>query len=547
MASSNALSKLYHQRLDDLLKSCNPAEIPSHKSRFSRHWFAERIGCSVNTLSTSTRLRTTLANWEKQQRPTITPRTTAEDDTTNVVPFRRRVDAIIMPVSLKIEKGTFTVPTLIWWDGIDEWVADFARHLIVREKKKTSSVEGTVKVLRMFRRFQRAHHVPHDQVNDDFLLAWQNQRKSQKVSISRCNYCISVVHDFYKWAESLGRLKYHVQTKPKHDYTGIPEDYIFPISGQEVELRLPSGQKYIKWVSSLLESGVHSSYGSRHTPTPDEVMRLFSEAKNEGRNSARNLLMLVVALESGARVSEIVQLKVSDFPTPQELGPYVGKNAKPFLEVEVIRKNQDSGGRLRINSQLVLKIVAHIYGDTQRLNIIRKNTGKKLSNDQSVFLSETGEGITADSVTRIAGQLFGAAGIEKANIHRLRARYITTVIELMLDRLAEQGVTVNRSEAWEQQVLAMAVELMGHSHPMSLRPYLNEILQRRMTEDGRIDQRSVEDRERSVAELTEQFASQIFNSAQLAEANQLLLAQKPDEAIEVLSRFIGVLRQVETV
>ncbi|TDW31860.1 site-specific recombinase XerD [Rhizobium azibense] len=544
MASSTALSKLYHQRLEDLLKSCNPAEIPSHNGRFSRHWFAERIGCSANTLSTSTRLRTTLVDWEKQQRPTITPRTTVEDDTTNVVQFRRRIDSIIMPVSLKIEKGSFTVPTLLWSDGIDEWVADFARYLIVKEKRKASSVEETVKVLRMFRRFQRAHRVPHDQVNDDFLLAWQNLKKGQKVSIGRCNYCISVIHDFYKWAESVGRLRYHVQTKPKHDYNGIPEDYIFPISGKEAELLLPNGQKYIKWVSGLLDDGGHSSYGSRHTPTRDEVIRLFAEAKNEGRNSARNLLMLVVALESGARVSEIVQLKVSDFPTPQELGPYVGKNAKPYLEVEVVRKNQDSG-RLRINQQLVLKIVAYIYGDTQRLNIIRKTTGKKLSNDQFVFLSETGDGITTDSVTRIAGQLFRAAGIEKANIHRLRARYITTVIELQLDRLAEQGVTVNRSEAWEEQVLVMAVQLMGHSHPMSLRPYLNEILQRRMTKDGRIEQRSVEDRERSVAELTEQFASQVFSAAQLAEANQLLLAQKPDEAIDVLSRFIDTLRQVE--
>ncbi|WSH26143.1 hypothetical protein U8P75_16455 [Rhizobium beringeri] len=91
----------------------------------------------------------------------------------------------------------------------------------------------------------------------------------------------------------------------------------------------------------------------------------------------------------------------------------------------------------------------------------------------------------------------------------------------------------------------MAVQLMGHSHPMSLRPYLSEILQRRMTKDGRIEQRSVEDRERSIAELTEQFASQVFNAAQLAEANQLLLAQKPDDAIEVLSSLIDRLRQVE--
>ncbi|MCJ9720061.1 site-specific integrase [Agrobacterium sp. SHOUNA12C] len=543
MASSTALSKTYHQRLKDVLESCNPAEIPSYNYRFSRRWFAEKIGCSTNTLSTSLRLRAALVNWEQQQRPIMVSRSVVEDEPANVVPFRRRTESIIMPVSLEIGKGTFTVPTLIWRDGIDEWVADFARHLIVREKKRTSSVEETVKVLRMFRSFQRAHHVPHEQVNDDFLLAWQSLKKGQKVSVGRSNYCISVVHDFYKWAESFGRLKYHVQTKPKHDYIGIPEDYIFPISGQEVELRLPNGQKYIKWVSGLLDPGVHSSYGSRHTPTPTEVTRLFAEAKKEGRNSARNLLMLVVALETGARVSEIVQLKVGQFPTTDKLGRFIGSKAEPYLEVEVERKNQGKG-RLRINQQLVLKVVAYIYGDNQRLSIVRKKHAGTQSNEHCVFLSESGKGITTDSVTRIAGQLFQAAGIEKANIHRLRARYITTVIELQLDRLAEQGITVNRSEAWEEQVLVMAVQLMGHSHPMSLRPYLNEILQRRMTKEGRIAMRSAEQIEQSVAEISEQFAAQIFEVSQLAQANQLIIANKKDEAMEVLS---GLLKKMQAV
>lgn len=536
MVSSKERGKVYQQRLVELLRECDPGQIPCFRSRFSRQWFAERIGCSTNTLSTSSRLRTTLDAWESSQQPIIS-RAVSSNDVSNVVMLRGRARAVIMPVSVKIEKKDFTIPTLIWPDGLDEWVADFARHQIVRDKKKVSSVEETVKVLRMFRRFQRAHHVPHDQVNDDFLLSWQHQQKQEGVSTKRLNYCISIVHDFYKWADSTGRLTYHVQTKPKYDYREIPEDYIFPISGKEVEVRLSNGQRHVKWVSTLFDNRVHSSYGSRHTPTPDEVLRVFDEAKKEGRNSARNLLILVVALETGARVSEIVQMKVSDFPTMEELGTFIGKNAKPYLEVDVQRKNQGKG-RLRINQQLVLKIVAYIYGDAQRLRIIGRTGKTQPAQDQYVFLSETGRALTTDSVTRIAGGLFGAAGVEKANIHRLRARYITTVIELQLDRLAEEGVTVNRSEAWEEQILVMAVELMGHSHPMSLRPYLNEILQRRMTKDGRIDQRSVEQRERSVSELTEQMASQIFSSSQLAQANQLLLASQPSEAIEVLSQLI---------
>lgn len=90
----------------------------------------------------------------------------------------------------------------------------------------------------------------------------------------------------------------------------------------------------------------------------------------------------------------------------------------------------------------------------------------------------------------------------------------------------------------------MAVQLMGHSHPMSLRPYLNEILQRRMTKEGRITTRSAEQIEQSVAEISEQFAAQIFEVSQLAEANQLIIANKKDEAMEVLS---GLLKKMQAV
>src|SRR5690606_26785485 len=116
--------------------------------------------------------------------------------------------------------------------------------------------------------------------------------------------------------------------------------------------------------------------------------------------------------------------------------------------------------------------------------------------------------------------------------------YTTNVIELQLDRLAEEGVTVTRSEAWERQVLVMAVELMGHSHPTSLQPYLAEILQRRMSLDGQLELRSAADRARSIAEVTEQLAALVYHSTQLAQANQLLLMGRRDEMIDVLSTYL---------
>lgn len=534
MASTRALSKVYQERLETVLRTCDPTVIPTCRHFYSRQWFAEKIGCAVGTLSSSTKLRSALARWEEQRRPTMMPRTMDVEGPATVAPLRRKKDSIIFPVDVQFAKGSYLVPTLFWRDGIDEWVSDFARSLVVKGKKG-SSVEETVKVLRIFRRFQRANHVAFDEIDDEFLLRWLNERQKQGISVRRINYCMFIVHDFLWWAEAQGRLAYRVQTRPMHDYVDIPEKYVFPISSREIEVVSSHGQRTTKWVSGLLINGQRSSHGSRHTPTPIEIERLFAEVKKAPRNGARNLLIMVTALETGARVSEIVQLQVGDFPTPESVGRFIGKNAEPYLEVKVARKNRGRGS-LRFNQQLILKLVAYIYGDNERLEIVRKRA--PLTDAQSVFLSETGKGLTADSITRIAGNLFLGAEIKKANIHRLRARYITNVIELQLDRLAEEGVTVTRSEAWERQVLVMAVELMGHSHPTSLQPYLAEILQRRMSLDGQLELRSAADRERSIAEVTEQLAALVYHSTQLAQANQLLLMGRRDEMIDVLSTYL---------
>jgi hypothetical protein len=80
---------------------------------------------------------------------------------------------------------------------------------------------------------------------------------------------------------------------------------------------------------------------------------------------------------------------------------------------------------------------------------------------------------------------------------------------------------------------------------MSLRPYLNEILQRRLTSDNRISTRTEEEVAQAFAELTEQFAAQIFEVSELANANQLMLAGKKDQAIEAISKFLARLEAVE--
>ncbi|EJC80250.1 site-specific recombinase XerD [Rhizobium leguminosarum bv. trifolii WSM2297] len=544
--STATLSKLYRERLDCVLAEADPAVVPSYNHRFSRQWFAERIGCSPKTLTQSPALRTRIEKWEKQYRRKAVHRQGVEPASdASIVVFKRKLNtgAILMvdvAVGL-ITKQTYTIPTLCWNGGLDEWVADYARHLVVWEKQEASSVEQAVKALRIFRRLQHKRNVRDKAVNDELLLAWQIAMTSAGIGVARRNYCISVVHDFFKWAEEQGHLLYHVQVRSRHEYSNLPEDYTFPLGSNEVEVKLPHGHSYLKWVSRLLEPGETSTFGSRHTPTATEVESLLTKAEASGRNSARNLLMLLVALETGARVSEIVQLKVGDFPNLDELAPFIGSNARSHLQVKVVRKNQGVG-TLRFNKELVLSIVAFIYTDPQRQKIVSERRIGRNSNDDAVFLSEEGGPLSEDSVTRIGGGVFAEAGVENANIHRLRARFITEVIELQLDMLAEEGVTVNRSEAWENQVLMMAVELMGHSHPMSLRPYLNSVLNRRLTKDGRVLVRSPEDRERSLERLRSTLTERVVQHSKLSEADRMIASGDRAAAAVLLQQVIDALR-----
>jgi site-specific recombinase XerD len=521
--SNRGKSLFYFVRLQAILEECDPAEVPAYKSRFSRKWFADQIGCSPATLTSSPRLRKELGLWEEKNRKRMVLSVPCLDgDDTNVVPFKRpKPEGDIFKVPVEVKKLTRTVPTLLWIDGMDDWIADYARHLIFVSKSACSSVEQTVTKLRIFRRFQRLHRLPSNQINDDFLLAWQHDMANRGISGKRSDECVSCVHDMLKWAENRGLLKHHVQMALKHEYQDLPEDYIFPVSSEKRTVQGRHGQSYDKWVSTLTGSASHSTYGMRNTPTSQQTLKLGEIVELHTRNNVRNKLIMDWALFTGARVSEIVQIKDSDIPRMDSIldALYDQNGDLAYTEVKVKRKNRGSSS-LRVPSDLILRTAEYIECDEERLKIIEDSEHSQ-TNDRPVFLSEKKGALTTDSVTRIFRHFFKKAGITKANIHRLRARYITTVIELQLDRFASGNPEYDPTSNWQETVLRMAVQLMGHSHPMSLLPYLNEILQRRATKDGRVEPRSIEERERSLNDLEKQMGGRFAHHARVAKAVRL--------------------------
>ncbi len=379
---------------------------------------------------------------------------------------------IIVPSPYKSSLGDFVIPTIVFSDGLEEDANDYLRHRIVKDKAAESSVEGAAKVLRIFARYRRLRRLTLDQVNDKVLLEWQAYMKKRGVSVGRRDYCISVVHAFYEWCERDGRLRYHVQIAGKQHYAGDMYDYVFPITSMEQTER-KKGIETKRWVSTILEGGKKNA--RRHTPTATEIEQLFQIADTVGKHHARNVLMMAWALETGGRVSEIVQITVSDLPTVHDLQRLL---AADFHVVKVKRKNQDEG-ELKVPIDLVLRTIDFIEHDEARREIVEAK-GLIGHNNPPIFLSEQGDALTTDSVTRICRELFAKAGISKANIHRLRAKYITVVVERCMDALDLEGQSMDVVTTWTETILFMAAELMGHVHPRTLGPYLNEIRSRRL-------------------------------------------------------------------
>jgi integrase len=433
-----------------------------------------------------------------------------DDAVTNLIPFPCKPRGLILPVEIEVESKTYRVPHLYWEDGLDEWVCAYLRHYIVKNHRSYSSAEQLAVKLRRFRAFQRANSVETKYVTEMFLIAWM-QTLEATCQVDRRNDYIRSVHGFFVWAEINGRLRHHVQLGPKPQYASyLGDEYVFPIPSTEVVVE-QRGAKYSKWVSTLIDNSGHSNEGSRHTPTSEEIERLIQEVWSHGRNAVRNNLIISWALETGARVSELLQLKVSDFPPLEKAGEILSEE---FTYIVVNRKNRGAA-KLRVPRMLIARTLEYVYGDPERSAIVAE-----YGESWDVFLSEKGGVLTSDSVTRICGEFFAKAGIANANIHRLRARFITDIIEGVLDDLEAKGQHVDFASDWSSSILSMAKNLMGHGHVMSLAPYLNEIRVRRITPDGKILPRKAKGHEERDT-FGKQLHEQVKHNVIVAEAERL--------------------------
>lgn len=542
--------------LEDLLGRSDPETVPIGQKGISRKWIAEALGCSPVTLSSNGKLRAAIGKWESKHRLRLVRNTPAENDDIiaypdNVILLHSPVDrGQMLYVSVQIlrrhEPVKKTVPTLVWRDGMDLRVGEYAAHLIFVSKLSASSAEEVVKKLRLFRRFQRQKRTADRNVDNDFLLAWQeNMAKAGKASLRRRDECISTVHDFFKWLQAQGYLHNHVRVCEVGEHPDLPVGYIFPIESKLAKVRGRGGGLYSKWISNLLGGADHSSYGRRHTPTSEEIIRLGDHVASHGTYGSRNKLLMDVALLSGARISEIVQLKVKHIPPLDEVfDKLYTEDGEQTLDVPVKRKKRGMG-LLRLPPELVIRLAEYIECDPDRAKIVARFSPGAARKEQAIFLSEkTGKALTTDSITRIFGSAFAEVVVLNANIHRLRARYITEIIENCIDDHAARGIEVDPTSTWTQTILIMATNLMGHSSPQSLEPYLNEILQRRQTLGGRILQRTPEQANNAMLDIYRQLNLRLSNQPTLLKLGKLMDAGDYVEAHKLAANMLLLLNDL---
>lgn len=376
-------------------------------------------------------------------------------------------------------KGQFWVgiPTLVWPDGVDEAASDWLRVLVIDYGVAASSAREYAKIIRPFLRFCQRHRRAWQSVDDEFLILWrENLRHLGEISIGRVNASLKTIFAFYRWAEENKRIRFQVGIYAEDELPAKQAHIVFPISAKRSYTKGRHGRVFGGWTTPLTLSNRGRSSGVRHTPTEDEI-RVLHEVAVARVNGERDSLMFSWAEEAGPRRAEFLQIGKSHMPTDDQLAELIDNDK--LWSILIKRK----GGKSKtINAQPELIIRTLDYIQFGRRDIVESclNTIVGYREPDEIFLSSrTGMVLHPDSVTSIGRQVFKKAGIKRANIHRLRARYAVRTVETLLEAIFNGG-TIGPESSWTETILVKAAEMMGHSSPESLRPYLTYVLNRRI-------------------------------------------------------------------
>lgn len=369
------------------------------------------------------------------------------------------------------------IPTLVWPDGIDVAASDWLRTIVVEYGLASSSAREYAKIIRPFLRFCRERKRAWHSVDDNFLIVWREHlHRTLKTSVNRVNAALKTIFAFYRWAEEKKRIRFQVGIYAVDELPVELQHTSFPISAKRNFSKGRHGRIFGSWTTTLTLSGAKQESRMRHTPTESEIQELHKIAV-ERLQGERDSLMFSWAEEVGSRRAEFLRICKSHMPSADTIADLI-ENDEPWV-IMVTRK----GGKtkpLTVPCDLIIRTQDFIeFGRSEIVKRCQKEVVGYREPDEVFLSSKTGLALHPDSVTSIGRQTFRQAGISKANVHRLRARFAVRTIETLVDALFEDKF-IGSESSWIETILIKAAEMMGHSDPRSLRPYLTYVLNRRI-------------------------------------------------------------------
>jgi site-specific recombinase XerD len=369
------------------------------------------------------------------------------------------------------------IPTLVWPDGIDVAASDWLRTIVVEYGVAPSSAQEYAKIIRPFLRFCRERKRAWHSVDDNFLIVWREHlHRTLKISVNRVNAALKTIFAFYRWAEEKKRIRFQVGIYAVDELPVELQHTIFPISAKRNFSKGRHGRIFGSWTTTLSLSGAKQASRMRHTPTESEIQELH-EIAVERLQGERDSLMFSWAEEVGSRRSEFLRICKSHMPSGDTIADLIEKD-QPWV-IMITRK----GGQtkpLTVPCDLILRTQDFIeFGRSEIVEKCQKEIVGYREPDEVFLSSKTGLPLHPDSVTSIGRRTFRQAGILNANVHRLRARFAVRTIETLVDALFENTI-IGSESSWIETILIKAAEMMGHSDPRSLRPYLTYVLNRRI-------------------------------------------------------------------
>jgi hypothetical protein len=345
-----------------------------------------------------------------------------------------------------------------------------------------------------------------------------------------------VIHSFYKWAEEAHRTRWHTQVYAVSELPDEMRGYQFPITSQQATKSL-NGVQVDTWAFSF-PLGEGSQYPPRNTPTEDQRNESILIARTQYKYGVRNSLLILYPDSTGARTFEFLTLRTEDLPKTWAELLEIAEREDDFIEIELRRKT--GWGRLRISADLLYATFEYILYDRPILVARLEKQGKK--DPGFVFLSEMGGVLHKDSAGKIGRSINRAAGIRRAGLHRYRARFILEVVKTCLAAVEAEGNIVDMNSTWFETILILASQMMGHTHPMSLRPYLTGLLTVRVNqmEPVRAGQmwKRIKEREAILYAQEQRLRANSF----LLEAGRLIESGRFDDGRQKVEEYIHMMK-----